>query len=106
MAIAIKPTKRTEVMRKVTIAVVISYTPTRIKSSRTGNCFQRPALRVGTQSVEEQRVRCERLGPVLRAKTEQNHASLAHRDFHQRGFAFDSVAAEQPAGKQRIFVFR
>src|SRR5438552_18593049 len=54
--------------------------------------------------VEKQWIGRQGLAPVLRAKTEEDDATFAHRDFDQCSFAFDAIAAEQPAGKQRIFV--
>src|ERR1700682_2755714 len=56
--------------------------------------------------VEEERIRRQRLATILRPKAEENNTAFAHGDFDECGFAFDPIAAQQPAGEQRVFVFR
>ncbi len=56
--------------------------------------------------VKEQRIRCQRLTTVLRAKTEEDDAAFAQFYFDQRRLTFDAIAAEQPARKKRVFVLR
>src|SRR5713226_1806836 len=74
------------------------------RSMRTGTSAL-PALALSYR-IKEQRIGRQRLAAILRAKAKENDAAFAHSDFDQGGFAFDTIASEQPAGKQRVFVFR
>ena len=62
-----------------------------------------PATAGGTDSlpsgyrVEEQRISRERLATILGPKSKKDYAAFADAHFDQRGFAFDALAAEQPA---------
>ena len=58
-----------------------------------------------TDRIEEQWISGQRLPAILRAKAEEDDAALAVDNFDQRGFALDAIAAEEPAGKERVFVF-
>jgi hypothetical protein len=52
--------------------------------------------------VEKERVGRQRLPAILRAKAEKVDAAFAQCNLHESGFALDSLAAEQPARKQRV----
>jgi len=47
--------------------------------------------------VEKQRIGCQRLAAILRAKTEKDDLSFAQSDFDQCRFSLDTISAEQPA---------
>lgn len=61
-------------------------------------------ISVARDRIEEERIGSQRLATILRAKSEENDAALAQSHFDQRRFAFDAIASQQPAGKQRVFV--
>src|SRR5436190_3721400 len=66
----------------------------------------RPRSRRLADRIEEQRIGCQRLTTILRAKAEEDDAALAHGGFDERSFAFNPIGTQQPARKQRIFVSR
>jgi hypothetical protein len=49
--------------------------------------------------VEKQRISSQRLAAILGPKSEKDDAAPAHAYFDQRGFAFESITAQQPAGE-------
>lgn len=49
--------------------------------------------------VEEQRISRQRLAAILRPKSEKDDTAFAHGYFDQRGFAFESITAQKPAGE-------
>jgi hypothetical protein len=67
---------------------------------------RRPRRRDRAQRVPEQRIRRHALRAVLRAEAEQDHVSLPLPHVDQRRLAGQLVAAEQPAGEQRVALRR